>query len=65
MGTEKSLDDRIAAVKNYCKDNHVSLGLEFDPVSETWDAFDGEEQLTGPCAEFHELIEALEAEFAL
>lgn len=65
MGAQKSLEDRIEAVKNYCKDNHISLGFEYDPVDDTWEAFEGSEQLTGPCKDFHELIEALEADFSL
>lgn len=65
MSTKKSVEDRFKAIQEYCKENHISLGLEFDPVDCSWVAWDDQEQLTDAADGLEELVEALESEFQL
>lgn len=65
MGTKKSVEDRFKAIQEYCKENHVSLGLEFDPGIDKWVAWDDQVQLTDAADGLEELVDALESEFQL
>lgn len=65
MANKKSLEDRFKAIQDYCREAHIGLSLDYDPVPDKWMAWDGEEQLSDQCDGFEELIEVLEVEFDL
>lgn len=65
MSAKKSVEDRFLAIQEYARENHISLGLEFDPVVDKWIAWDNQEQLTDSCDGLEALVEALESEFDL
>lgn len=65
MSSKKPLEDRFKAIQDHCRENHIGLGLEYDPIPDKWMAWDGETELTDQCDGWEELIEALEVEFDL
>jgi hypothetical protein len=65
MSNKKSLEDRFKAIQDHCREEHVAISLEFDPVADKWQAWEDTELLTDPCDGWEELIEALEVEFNL
>jgi len=65
MGIKKSVEDRFKAIQNHCKENDISLGLEFDPIDGKWVAWDDQDQLTDAADGLDELVDALESEFQL
>lgn len=65
MANKKPLEDRFKAIQDHCRENHIGLSLDYDPIPDKWIAWDVDEQLTDQCDGFEELVEALEVEFAL
>lgn len=61
----EQLIDRILKIQKAAQEDHMALDLCFDPVTETWTAWDGEDDLTDPADSFEGMIEALETDFRL